>query len=86
MKTLQYIYHSIIVIIILLLSELFIVSDSHFDVRKKFNLSEISCNYGNIIYIYSYIDSTYDTYIYIYVCSIIRDNVAYECFRVLDYL
>ena len=25
-------------------------------------------------------------YIYIYICSIIRDNVTYESFRVLDYL
>ena len=25
-------------------------------------------------------------YIYIYICSIIRDNVAYEYFRVLNYL
>ena len=24
--------------------------------------------------------------VYIYICSIIRDNVPYECFRVLDYL
>ena len=26
------------------------------------------------------------TTIYIYICSIIRDNVTFECFRVLDYL
>ena len=36
------------------------------------------------------ISVTYDgnkyVYIYIYICSIIRDNVAYECFHVLDYL
>ena len=25
-------------------------------------------------------------HIYIYICTILRDNVAYECFRVLDYI
>ena len=25
-------------------------------------------------------------YMYIYICSIIRDNVTYEGFRILDYL
>ena len=35
------------------------------------------------IYIYIYIHIYY--IIYIYICSIIRDNVTYECFRVLDY-
>ena len=48
---------------------------------------------GNIFHIYIYfvydiyIYIVYDIYIYIYcVCSIIRDNVTYESFRVLDYL
>ena len=38
----------------------------------------------NTLYIYIY--SVYIVYIYIYVCFIIRDNVAYEGFRVLDNL
>ena len=39
-----------------------------------------------IIYNIYYNIYIYIIYIYIYICSIIRDNVTYERFRVLDYL
>ena len=37
-------------------------------------------------YIFIYICISAHTFTYMYIRSIIRDNVTYECFRVLDYL